>query len=114
MLDCGFTLAGRNRYDIHPTKSYVLTYPIGHKCMAKYSYTMGEDQVQPTTQTKHLGINRETSQKININEKVNLDRRTAYSLMGAGFHSMNGLNSVSLESCGRHMSFKDCSMDWRC
>ena len=70
---------------------YLLTYPNGHKCMAKYSYTMGKDQVQQTTQTKHLGIDRETSQKINIDEKVNLGRRTAYSLMGAGFQSMNGL-----------------------
>ena len=52
---------------------------------------MGEDQVKRSTQTKHLGINRETSQKINLDEKVNFGRRTAYSLMGAGFHSMNGL-----------------------
>ena len=47
---------------------------------------MGEDQVQQSNQTKHLGIFRETSQKINIE-----GRRTAYSLMGAGFHSINGL-----------------------
>ena len=57
----------------------------------KILINMGEDQVQQTTYTKHLGINRETSQKINIDEKVNLGKRTAYSLMGAGFHSMNGL-----------------------
>ena len=91
MLDCGYTFAGRNGYGIHPTKSCVLTYPNGHKCMANYSYTMGEDQVQQTAQIKHLGINRETSQKINIDEKVNLGRKTAYSLIGAGFHRMNCL-----------------------
>ena len=59
--------------------------------MEKATYTMGEDQVQQSNQTIHLGIFRETSQKINIEEKVNLGRRTAYSLMGAGFHSINVL-----------------------
>ena len=63
MLDCGYTFAGRHRYGIHPTKSCVLTYPNRHKCREKYSYTMGEDQVQQTTQTKHLGINREKARK---------------------------------------------------
>ena len=51
ILDCGYTFAGRNIYGIHPIKSCVLTYPNGNKCMAKYSYTIGEDQVQQTTQT---------------------------------------------------------------
>ena len=86
MLDC----AGRNRYGIHPTRSYVLTYSNGHQGMQKATYTMGEDQVQQSNQTKHLGIFREASQKINTEKKVSLGRRTAYSLMGAGFHSLNG------------------------
>ena len=85
MLNCRYTFAGRNIYGIHPTKNCVLTYPNGYKCMAKYSYTVGEGQVQQKTQTKHLGINRETSQKINKDEKVNLGRRTAYTLMGLDF-----------------------------
>ena len=29
--------------------------------------------------------------KSNIKEKINIGRRTAYSIMGAGFHSGNGL-----------------------
>ena len=91
MLDSGHTFAGKNKYGIHPTKSCVLTYSNGHKGMENATYTMGEDQVQQSYQTKHLGIFRETSQKLNIEEKVNLKRRTAYSLMGAGFHSINGL-----------------------
>ena len=46
MLDCGYTFAGRNRYGIHPTKSCVLTYPNGHKCMTKCSYTKYSRQLK--------------------------------------------------------------------
>ena len=52
---------------------------------------MGNDQVQQEKQTKHLGILRDISQKPNIQDKINLGRRTAYSLMGAGFDSINRL-----------------------
>ncbi|MEW8547407.1 MAG: reverse transcriptase domain-containing protein, partial [Candidatus Thiodiazotropha sp.] len=90
MLDCSYSYAGRNRYVIHPTKSCVLTYPFGRK-VPEATYFIGGDRVQQENQTKHLGVLRDTSQKPNIPEKINLGRRTAYSLMGAGFHSMNGL-----------------------
>lgn len=52
---------------------------------------MGGEQVQQKNQTKHLSILRDTSQKPYIQDKIYLGRRIAYSLMGAGFHSINGL-----------------------
>ena len=39
----------------------------------------------------HLGIKRDVSGKVSVEDKVSLGRRTAYSLMGAGFHSVDGL-----------------------
>ena len=48
-----------------------------------------------THNTTHLGIHREISDKPNIEEKISIGRKTAYSFMGAGFHSGNGLK-VSL------------------
>lgn len=52
---------------------------------------MDSEKVQQENQTKHLGILRDTNQRPIIQDKINLARRTAYSLMGASFHSMNGL-----------------------
>ena len=72
-------------------RSCILTYPYGPQKPNDVVYTMGNDQVQQEKQTKHLGILRDTSQNPNIQDKINLGRRTAYSLMGAGFHRMNGL-----------------------
>ena len=43
--------------------------------------------------TVHLGISRHVKEKVNIEEKINLGREAAYSLMGAGFHSVNGLKT---------------------
>ena len=40
---------------------------------------------------KHLGIHREVNNKVYVDEKISLGRKTAYSLMGAGLHSGNGL-----------------------
>ena len=40
----------------------------------------------------HLGIIRDNENKVNIGE-FSLRRKTAYFLMGAGFHSVNGLKT---------------------
>ena len=43
--------------------------------------------------TVHLGIKRDVAGKVNVQEKVTLGLKTAYSLMGSGFHSVNGLKT---------------------
>ena len=52
---------------------------------------MASDTISNDSKTTHLGIHREVKDKPNIEEKINKGRRTAYSIMGAGFHSGNGL-----------------------
>ena len=56
---------------------------------------MADDKISNDQSTTHLGIHRDISDKPCIEEKITLGRKTAYSLMGAGFHSGNGLK-VSL------------------
>ena len=52
---------------------------------------MAEDVIPYEQSTTHLGLRRDTSDRPCIEEKVSIGRKTAYSLMGAGFHSGNGL-----------------------
>ena len=52
---------------------------------------MGGKRIKFESQCNHLGIFRDIKQKVNIEEKINLRRKTAYALMGAGLHSGNGL-----------------------
>ena len=44
-----------------------------------------------TNSANYLGINRNTSQAVDTDGKLSLGRKTAYSLMGAGFHGGSGL-----------------------
>ena len=52
---------------------------------------MAGDTISNDSKTTHHGIHREVKDKQNIEEKINVGRKTAYSIMGAGFHSGNGL-----------------------
>ena len=52
---------------------------------------MGGKRIKFESQCNHLGIFRDIKQKVNIEEKISLGRKTAYALMGAGLHSGDGL-----------------------
>ena len=52
---------------------------------------MAGDKISNDSNTTHLGIYRDTSDKPNIEEKISIGRKTKYLLMGAGFRSGNGL-----------------------
>ena len=47
---------------------------------------MAEGRISTSSSMVHLGVVRDTSCKVYIDEKVNLGRRTAYLLKRAGFH----------------------------
>ena len=86
----------RERYCVNPVKSSTLYYPFGRTHENEIpDIRMAEDKISNDSSTTHLGIHREISDKPNIEEKTSIGRKTAYSLMGAGFHSGNGLK-VSL------------------
>ena len=57
------------------------------------NFTLADQTVTSENSTVHLGIKRDVLGKVNVEEKVSLCRRTAYSLMSAGFHSINELKS---------------------
>ena len=84
--------ADRERYGIHPSKNSSLIYCPG-KRIETTDFDMAGLKVTSESSTVHIGIKRDVSGKVNVEEKVTLCRKTAYSLMGAGFHSVNGLKN---------------------
>ena len=48
------------------------------------------DMVDITDSTVYLGIQRITCRKVDIEGKITLERKTAYSIMGVGFHGVVG------------------------
>ena len=87
MMSAAELHASRDHYTIHPTKTVILNYNDQHQPSASLYGTKVADE----DQTVHLGVHRHIKCIPNMDEKINLGRRTAYSLMGAGFHCKSGL-----------------------
>ena len=87
MMSAAELQANREHYTIHPTKTVILNY----NDQLQSSATLYGTKVAVEDQTVHLGAHRHIKCTPNTDEKINLGRRTAYSLMGAGFHGKSGL-----------------------
>ena len=75
-----------------PIKKHYLTVPFCQGGSVEHpEILMAEDVIPYEQSTTHLGLRRDTSDRPCIEEKVSIGSKTAYSLMGAGFHSGNGL-----------------------
>ena len=55
---------------------------------------MGNNDLNCTDRTTHLGLTRSTKDetRINVDDRISLARRTLYSLIKTGVHGSNGLN----------------------
>ena len=93
--------AKKDRVTIHPVKTKaVLLHK--HKSVSKDSFQlkMGDNTIELSPTTTHLGILRAETREnnINIDERLSLARRTLYALINTGVHGSNGLNpKVSLK-----------------
>ena len=98
LINTAYDYAHMEGYELQPTKSVVLN--ISHKQQKKEyiktTFTMGHQDMRSVESSTHLGIIRTTSLKgnmtANVEENIKKARRSAYSLLGAGFHGHNGLD----------------------
>ena len=86
MLPTSGGFANGARFVIHPTKSCILKYWDKYLQHQQDGYTMNCVEVGQVQHSTNLWIHRDSSNTADITEKVNLGRRTAYSLLGAGLH----------------------------
>ena len=85
----------RERYCIHPTKSHILRFASrAKKRKTEPDIFMAGECVDTPDTTVHLGIVRNTNGRADIDGKISLGRKTAYSLMGAGLHEGGGLKAT--------------------
>ena len=82
----------KERYCVNPSKSNTLLNPYERSNDVECTdIFMADDTITNNMDTTHLGIFRNVNDKPNIEEKISNGRKTAYSVMGAGFHSGNAL-----------------------
>ena len=86
--------AGRERFFVNPSKSHTLKYPANRNKECAGDIYMYDDKIEDSRKATHLGIVRNVNGKPDIDEKISLGRKTAYSLMGAGFHGGGGLKAL--------------------
>ena len=77
--------AGRERYCIHPTKSHTLLYKPGRRDDSELNIFLNGERVDITDQAVHLGIQRNTSGRADIEGKTTLGRKHSLLLNGCGF-----------------------------
>ena len=80
----------KDRFKINGQKSKIVPISIKASQQQKDPHILsGKAEIQCTTQTKHLGIERNTNNTPDINARVKLGRQTTYALMGAGMDVMD-------------------------
>ncbi|CAC5406069.1 unnamed protein product [Mytilus coruscus] len=88
-----------HRFNIHPQKSNVII-KTGNKRkdpVDSDAFKMGNNDLNCSDRTSHLGLTRSTKDetRINVDDRISLARRTLYSLIKTGVHGSNGLNPKS-------------------
>ena len=101
MLSMAERYAKEHKYNLHPKKSCITVF--GSKQQRELwkdvsPWSIGENTLPVVDCTTHLGIRRDASSpnpvSEQISERVCTGRRTAYALMGAGLHGLNGLHPL--------------------
>ena len=97
MLNITAEYANKERYILHPEKSVVMIFNATDSSSDMYTnWSLNDEPLQSVHSFTHLGINRNTkNSSTDINERINLARKTSYPLMGAGLHGVNGISPVT-------------------
>ena len=76
-----------HRYTINPSKSATIKY----QAKDNWSYNINGEPIPTTHNATHLGVERNSSNKPNIDDMMKMGRRVSYAMMGAGLHGKDGM-----------------------
>ncbi|XP_072049994.1 uncharacterized protein [Amphiura filiformis] len=77
-----------HRYKINPTKSATLVY----NTKVKSPVELESSEIPYLEDYTHLGVLRNQANTVNIDDRIQLARRSMYALMGAGMHGKMALH----------------------
>jgi hypothetical protein len=72
---------------INPSKSDLVPSTKSH---TQIDINLGENRITQKDQTKHHGLIRKPTNKVNIEERLKTARKTIYALLGPGLHALKG------------------------
>ncbi len=88
----------KNSYRLHPQKSTVAHHlrSRSNTYHQKHNWKLGDETMNQTDKYTHLGLEWPVNRMApDINKNITTARKTAYKLMGAGFHGINGLDPAA-------------------
>ncbi|VDI15366.1 Hypothetical predicted protein [Mytilus galloprovincialis] len=91
LLDIVENCTKRDLVTINPNKSDLV--PIT-KCQSNFSVYLGKDEITQKSETKHLGLIRNSKNKLNTEDRLKLARKTLYALLGPGLHARKGMSPI--------------------
>lgn len=101
LLSLAHQFSIQERFVIHPLKTKIIICNYhGPDLRILHQWKLGDTELLPSSHISHLGISRyanTTASNDIIQDRVKLARRTAYALLGAGFHGTSGLNNPCLK-----------------
>ena len=83
---------GREHYTIHPQKSEEVVLNLEADSQSEETVKYGDVPIKKVKSTVHLGVERNKTGRPEISKRIQLGRRTMYSLMGVGAHGSSGPN----------------------
>ena len=98
MLDTTWSYSCDNHYTLNATKSMIIAY--GNKTQKETAQTLKAWKLEPdllkfVEKITHVGMTNNCNHlDFTVDDRIQTACRTAYSLMGAGFHGVNGLSPV--------------------
>jgi len=95
ILDIVHNLTSNDLTQINPSKSELVPLT---KVKNDFSVYLGDNKIENKNETKHLGLIRTVNNKVNIDDRLKIARRTVYALLGPGFHARQGMSpTVSIK-----------------
>ena len=87
---------------IRPKVVCCCTVMVSYQHAIKFALIWMEKESSLRVSVTIRGIFRDIKQKVNIEEKISLGRKTVYTLMDAGLHSGRGLRNLYVPTYGLH------------
>ena len=98
------------RYTIHPQKSEKVVMNCERDSLSGVVIKYGNESIKKANYTVHLGVERSKTGRPDVGKKIQLGRRTMYSLMGAGVYGVRALIQWFLLIFGGFMPYQESFM----
>jgi hypothetical protein len=92
----------KDRSSFNSSKSEIVIFN-SKKSRIPQTWMLGLHPIPESSSSTHLGIHRDVNGCYNIADRVQIGRRTVYSLLGAGLHGRRGVSPVV--SCKMYVTF---------